>query len=184
MSRPSQVIVLVEDRRQQTFVRRYLERSNYRTDQIRFEPLPAGRGSGEQWVREQYARNVDAYRARAARAATALVVVIDADTAPMGRRVEQLDESAPRRPEERISHLIPRRNIETWVLCLNGRRPDGNPVNEDEDYKAHEDARDIDQQIKPAAETFFNWSRPGTLVPAHCLDSLQRAIREIRRLEP
>jgi hypothetical protein len=44
MSRASQVIVLSEDHRQQTFIRHYLERAGYRSDQIRPQPLPAGKG--------------------------------------------------------------------------------------------------------------------------------------------
>ena len=175
MSKPSQVIVLTEDRRQQTFVRRYLERANYSYHQIQLEPLPAGRGSGEQWVRQRYAKNVEAYRARAARAATALVVVIDADTRTVSHRIGQLRESAVRGTDEKISHLIPKRNIETWILCLRG-----NAVDEETDYH---DEQGIEDQIKPAAETFFDWSRPNAGLSAHCVESLRLAIPEIQRLE-
>jgi hypothetical protein len=79
MGRPSQVVVLVEDERQQRFVRRYLYRVGYSTHDIRFDPLPAGRGSGAQWVLNRYTEAVMAYRSRSARAMTALVVAIDAD---------------------------------------------------------------------------------------------------------
>lgn len=52
MSRASQVIVLAEDAMHQRFVLRYLERLGHSNHDVRFEPLPAGRGCGEQWVRE------------------------------------------------------------------------------------------------------------------------------------
>ncbi len=80
MARVSQVIVLVEDERQQRFVRSYLQQLNFTPHDIRLEPLSSGRGSGEAWVRMQYAPAVKAYRARSARAQTSLVVAIDADT--------------------------------------------------------------------------------------------------------
>ena len=64
MGRASQVIVLAEDQRHQRFVRRYVERLGYTIHDVRFESLPAGRGCGEQWVREHYTAAVKAYRWR------------------------------------------------------------------------------------------------------------------------
>src|ERR1035441_5122630 len=46
MRRTSQVVVLVEDKRQQRFVRRYLYRLGYTRHDIQFEPVPGGEGSG------------------------------------------------------------------------------------------------------------------------------------------
>lgn len=51
MTRPSLVIVLVEDKRQQQLIFRYLRRIGLEPHAIRFL-LPSG-GSGEQWVRER-----------------------------------------------------------------------------------------------------------------------------------
>jgi hypothetical protein len=173
--------VLAEDRRQQTFARRYLEQINYFPRQIQLEPLPGNRGSGEQWVRMRYAKNVEAYRSRAARAETALVVVIDADTGPMSRRIEQLHEIITEagfyalRANEKIIHLIPKRNIETWILCLNGHN-----VNETDD---HRHADDIESQIKPAVVEFFKWSRPHAVAPNQCVPSLSAGIDEVRKIE-
>jgi hypothetical protein len=181
MSKASQVIVLTEDRRQQTFVRQYLKRLGYRGDQIRTDDLPAGEGSGELFVRQRYAKNVDAYRSRAARAATALIVVIDADTADVTRRVAQLTNALEnanlplRTVEEKIAHLIPKRNIETWILCLNGRM-----VDEESDYSRE---RDVDPQIAPAAIAFFEGNRTNLQPPDHWVDSLRLAIPEAVRLE-
>lgn len=178
MSKASQIIVLAEDRRQQTFVKRHLERAGYRTDQIRPEPLPAGKGSGELWVRQRYAKNVAAYRTRASRAATALVIAIDADVEDVARRAAQLARTledahmTERAPDEAIAHFIPKRNIETWILCLVG----GN-VDEESDYSEH----DIHHQIEPAAVAFFEGSRALEL-PAHWVDSLRAAAPEARRL--
>jgi hypothetical protein len=183
MSKASQIIVLTEDRRQQTFVLRFLERAGYRSDQIRPQPLPAGKGSGEQWVRQRYADNVAAYRIRAARAATALIIAIDADTNEITHRVNQLAQALEeanlpiRTAAEQIVHLIPKRNIETWVLCLNGGETDENT-----DYKNRTGSH-TDTQIKPAAIAFFEGSRSRSEPPAHWVNSLRSAVLEARRLD-
>jgi hypothetical protein len=109
------------------------------------------------------------------------VVAIDADTRDITRRARQLEESlasegrSPRAPEERIAHLIPRRNIETWILNLNG-----NPVDEETDFHH---APGVDDLIDSAAQTLFEWTRPNAAIPAFCVPSLRFAIPEIRRLE-
>jgi hypothetical protein len=106
--------------------------------------------------------------------------VIDADTHEVSHRLQQLQAVLD---GERIAHLIPKRNIETWVLCLNDRQPNGQPVNEDEDYKHHNETRNIDELIKPAAAAFFAWTRPNAVTPAYCVPSLRSAIPEVRRIE-
>ena len=124
---------------------------------------------------------VVAYRERAARAETSLIVVIDADAEETGRRTRQLEESLkskglPRRnPEERIVHLIPKRNIETWIVNLNGRQVD-------EEYDHRHDAG-IDDLIDSAAQTLFEWTRPNAQIPPHSVPSLRVAIPELQRLE-
>ena len=75
--KPAQVIVLREDKQQEVFVRRFMKpRTNH---PIRVLLAPDGEGAGEQFVREQYPRQLRALRAATVNAV--LVVVIDADTA-------------------------------------------------------------------------------------------------------
>jgi hypothetical protein len=181
VARISQVVVLAEDRRHQRFIRCYLKRLYGETLTPRFVGLPSGRGSGEQWVREHYALEVQAYRSRSARASTALIVLIDSDLGDLDGRVRQLRDALlqahfqPRADAEKIVHLIPKRNIETWVLCLGGRA-----VDEQDDYRREEG---IDAEIPAASRTFFEWSRLRSSVPAHCVPSLHAAFPEARRLE-
>lgn len=181
MGRASQIIVLAEDVRHQRFVYRYLKQLRYSDHDIRFEPLPSGRGCGEQWVRERYSSAVRAYRARSVRAKTALVVVIDADTDGPERRLRQFDAALlqadlpPRGPNESIAHLIPKRSIETWIVCLVGL-----PVDEYTDYR-HESG--IDLHIPSAAALLFSWARGNSQPPANCVPSLLSAIPEVRRLD-
>lgn len=168
-NRISQIIVLAEDRRHQNFVVRYLQARNY-DGEVRREPLPSGRGCGEQWVRENYARAVGAYRARSNKAKTALIVVIDADKGEVQDRARQPRQGQPRQGDEAIAHFIPRRHIEMWVLCLTGEG-----VDEFTDYHG----RDVDGFISDAARTFHDWTRQA---PASCLPSLSAGIEEARRL--
>ena len=181
MTKPSQVTVLAEDQRHQQFARRYLERLNYSRREIVMDALPAGKGAGEKWVRQRYARLVAAYRARVARAGTALVVMIDADTSEVSHRLRQLQDALaqanvkPRSENEKIAHLVPKRSIETWILLLTGT-----DVNEDTSYR---NAPDVDDRVKAAALKLFEWSRRNAVLPEHCLPSLRVAIPEIKRLE-
>ena len=181
MSKASLVIVLAEDERHQRFVRHYLGRLGYERHDLRFEALPSGRGSGEQWVRERYGPAVEVYRERVVRAKTALIVVIDADIAAVTDRLQQFKKSLedrglnPRADREAIVHLIPKRHVETWVLCLNGQA-----VDEETDYSRN---ADVEHFIQPAALEFFAWTREGAAVPPHCIPSLKAAIPEMQRLE-
>jgi hypothetical protein len=75
----------------------------------------------------------------------------------------------------RIAHLIPRRNIETWVLCLHDRT-----VDEETDYRKDPA---IDELVNPAGQKFFALSRPNASLPPKCVPSLNDAMPEIRRIE-
>jgi len=174
------VIVLGEDERHQRFIRRYLHRLGYESRDIRAVTAPSGRGSAEQWVRQQYSAEVREYRRRSARKAFALIVAIDADVDDVDRRTRQLRVAleqaglTARAADESIVHLIPKRNVETWILCLSGRQ-----VDEATDYKRDEN---VDRLIKPAALTFFEWSRLNFVTPPHSVPSLSVAVPEVRRL--
>lgn len=182
MSSPSQVIVLAEDRRQQNFVSHFLKELDYSSRDIRKSPLPASRGSGEQWVREHYAQEVAACRARAGgrRAATALIVVVDADTTSIEERRKRFMDSlvaageAPIRPQDVVVHFIPKRNRETWITFLNGAQ-----ANEEDNYKP----RVCEDDIRPAALRFHEVTRPNAQHPPGAPPSLSAAIPEARRIE-
>lgn len=179
MSKPSLVVLLVEDDRHKMLLNRYLLEFGLNYHQIRTEPFPAGRGSAEQWVRNEFARQVAAYRRRQAK--SALVVAIDADNHTVAQRIAQLDHALEEQhkpaitDEEQIARLVPKRNIETWILCLNLHT-----VNEETDYKNGN--HDWTSLTPPAAKTLCDWTRPNAVLPSGCIDSLRYGIGELKRL--
>lgn len=181
MPDPSRVIALVEDERHEMLVRRYLRRCGMEPRQIRFERSPSGKGSAEQWVRTRFPKEVSAYRRRAATAATALIIMIDADAHTVQDRLTQLaqilveSEIPPIGNGEEVVRLIPKRNVETWIVCL-----EGTVVNEEMDYKHAKE--DWNKVIPIISETLFRWTRPNFEVPGHCIDSLRRGLSELKRL--
>ena len=182
MAEPSLVIVLVEDKRQQQLIFRYLRRIGLETHAMRF--LLPSPGSGEQWVRERLPIELREYRRRNARAETKLIAIVDADKSTVQERLAQLDHKLRedgveliRMEAEQVARLVPKRNIETWILCLNG-----NAVEEGEtDYKRTRN--DWDTLMKPAATTLHEWSRAGARIPEHCVPSLRHGVGELRRLD-
>ena len=180
VAKPSQVILLVEDSRHKQFIFGYLRRLGFGTHAMRIEKSPSGEGSAEQWVRERFAIEVEACRGR--QAETRLIVLIDADTHTVRERIAQLDKGlrdagATLIPDEtkEIARLVPKRNIETWILCLNDVE-----VNEDTDYKRTRD--DWTELVRPAVSTLYVWTRPRAAVPPSCVESLQIGIGELRKL--
>lgn len=122
-----QVVLLCEDQAQETFVRRFLRKRRFKPGEIRTLPLPAGSQSGEQWVRSRYPEELKAIRSRGN---AYLVVVTDADRHTTAQRKNELDQECdrrgvnPRRADEPVLVLVPRRNIETWFEYVDGQEVD------------------------------------------------------------
>jgi hypothetical protein len=106
------------------------------------------------------------------------MVLIDADLESVDKRLRQLDEQLQqsardrRTDDDRIAILVPRRNIETWIAALLGML-----VDEEQDYKVQGGC----DRVREASQTFFDRTRPKQ--PNLPLDSLRRAVPEIRRIE-
>jgi hypothetical protein len=179
--RVANMILLVEDINQENLLRRYLQRLGHDNRNMRPLKVPPGRGSGEQFVHVRYASEVRAIRAQLTRTKACLIAVIDADTESIDDRRQQLEralldaDEPPRNPLEPILNLIPKRNVETWILCLNAVA-----VDEVKDYR--HDPRVDAQSIKQAASTLFSWTRPNFEPPNICAPSLQACLPEFRRV--
>jgi hypothetical protein len=182
MSDPSSVILLLEDVQHRQFVYRYLIECRVEAHVIRTQLSPSGKGSAENWVRKQFVKEVCAYRSRKAHAQTQLIVVIDADTHTVRERLRQLNEELKKsgKPpvdvkKEKIARLVPKRNIETWILCLNGET-----VEELKDYS--KTGNDWSARIPQAAKTLTKWTAPNAVPPKTCIDSLRHGVNELRNL--
>ncbi|MFH1732604.1 MAG: hypothetical protein ABIF82_13280 [Planctomycetota bacterium] len=136
-------------------------------------------------MRGRYPRFLEAHRSRAARAATALIVVIDADTRTVQNRQRQLDRACEeadniqaRQPHDAVAHIIPKRNIETWLTYL-----DGENVNEDDDYSGRRSFRRQESAchslVDKLAEQCKNHEDPGDRPAA-----LTTACEEFDRIRP
>ena len=178
--RIARIILLVEDVNQENLLRHCLKRLGQENRNIRVEKLRRG-GSGEQFVREGYAVQVRALRSQSTRTKACLIAMIDADTGSTAERRRRLDRAledagvAPRDQSDPILNLVARRNVETWILCLNLEE-----VNEEEDYKR--DPRIDAAGIKRAANRLFLWTRPNAELPDSCVPSLRESIPEFMRL--
>ncbi|MEZ4664727.1 MAG: hypothetical protein R2911_44915, partial [Caldilineaceae bacterium] len=92
-----------------------------------------GKGSGEQFVRQQLIAEVREHRSkRNFQKGRALVVLIDADTLSVQERLQQLNSALEQeglgkiKPDEKIAIFIPKRNIETWIRYANNHTADEN----------------------------------------------------------
>jgi hypothetical protein len=173
-------VILVEDKQQLVFVTRLLQKLGYEKHKLRLLPLPAGQGSAEQYVREHYAQEVQELRRRAGQLQLAFVVVLDADTGSVEEHQRQLAVQLqaaglqPRAADERIVHLIPRRNIETWIAYLLGQE-----VNEADEY---ERLTGRERECQPAVDRLVELYRSNQPPPDGCPSSLVTALGELRRL--
>jgi hypothetical protein len=149
MSRSVNIVILCEDRQHDAFVRRFLELAGKGLRIQRVEVSPKGRGSGEQFVRERFVKELTYYRTRKHRVTQALIVVIDADRQEVAARIEQLEKAAAkggqerRQGDEQVAFFISARNIETWLAYL-----DGQTVNEDDTYPRLNRERDCKRHVK------------------------------------
>lgn len=120
------LVILCEDSQHEAFIRRFLKGMGWNTRELRVEKSPSAGGAAEQWVRERFPDELTIYRQRRKRAASALIVMIDADRKKVEDRISEvrsecLSRQIPFREDgEAVGIAIPKRNIETWIHHLNG----------------------------------------------------------------
>ena len=173
----AKIVLLCEDRQTDSFVRRFLRGRNFDWRDIETVRFPNGEGSGEQWVRTCYPKELKAIRSRSG---AYLVVVIDADRHSVEDRHSQLDracadEGVPERTlDDRAIVIVPRRNIETWLAWL---KDPTEAIDEGETYprlgshESHELANRLHRMCHEEQKL------PDTAPP-----SLKRSCEEYRRL--
>jgi hypothetical protein len=175
-----QVVILAEDLQHSVFLERFLKA--IRKDlgrRIRTVSFPAGRSSGEQFVRKNYPAELLSYRNKATRLAIKLFVVTDADVLSVDQRRQQLsapliDAGIPLPADgESVAILIPRRNIETWIYYL-----DGQNVDETTTYRKLV----CEGECRPAVDRLAGLYRMGWTLPDDCPDSLRQSVEELKRV--
>jgi len=179
--RIANIILLIEDRNQENLLRHYLQALGQTNRNMRVLRVQNGQGSGEQFVREGYASEVRALRSQLTRTRACLVAMIDADTGSVHDRRQQLEralrdaDEPARLPTEPILNLIPKRSVETWILCLNSEA-----VDEETNYR--HDQRVDAHSIRQAADNLFSGTRPNQVFSETCVSSLQDCRNEFRRV--
>ena len=174
-----EVVILCEDRQQEVFIRRFLQRRGRERGQFRALISPAGRGSGEQWVRERFPRELKAHRSQRARRANWLLVATDADARTVEERLHSFakvcqDADVPfRGGQEKVLFIVPRRNIETWFAYLRGQT-----VNESDTCPRHECENDCRHEV----ERLDEMCRRQRLEPVPPPPSLATPCDEFRRI--
>lgn len=179
MGKASQIIVLCEDKAHDVFVRRFL-RTGWRIKQrmIRVPPYPNGLGSGKQFVRDNVAKEVKAYRSR--QASTVLIIVIDADEKEVAniqdsfdKEIEDHTKKKGRGEKEQIAYVIPKWHIQTWLAYLDGQDVDETDKTKYKNAfgaKSRRDTKKVHQLVDDLAEKCKNrtelQSPPESLVMA------------------
>lgn len=153
-TRRVKIVLLCEDSQHEAFIRRFLKGMGCNTRELRVEKSPSGRGAADQYVRNRFPKELEAYRHR--RAMSALIAMIDADGNEVQGRISELKQECQsegvlfRGPDEAVAIAVPKRNIETWIHYLNGEQ-----VNETDKYLKLGRARDC----KPAVRKLLQLCR-------------------------
>jgi hypothetical protein len=147
------------------------------------------RGSAFTFVVNSFPAQVNAYRLAKARIHTWLIAVVDADTGTVAQRIGEMNRGltqaqeprvrAMRVQDETIARLVPRRNIETWILALNSTT-----VNETKNYKKtiKKTNEKWSALIPTAAETFYILTKTNAELPEGLIESLHHGVDEMRRV--
>lgn len=156
MTRPARMTILCEDIQQACFVRRFLTKRGWTRHDLHEEIHPPGAGSAVQGVQQRFPRELRAYRSQCNHLHCGLIAIIDADNADVADRVRAFDTAChdqgvpPRRPDERVLFVIPKRRIETWLAFLRGETVDetASYPRYDRESRCHPDADRLDEQCR------------------------------------
>lgn len=180
MSNSKEVTILCEGRQDEVFIRRFLNECGINRHRIRVVPYPKGKGAGEQHIREQYPTEVKAHRSRAAyQKSLYLIVMTDADTKTVTKRQRELEDALSvagqdrRKATERIALFVPKRNVETWIHYLMGKK-----VNETDAYPKLTAEGDCETSVKRVA------AKSEYRLTADAPPSLRLACGELTRIFP
>ena len=180
MSHRAELILLCEDQQHAEFMTRFFVELGWNKRKLRTKRAPPGKGSGENFVRVSFPKELAGYRSRRNRVQCRLAVMIDGDNAGVESRIRQLDEECskqgvdPRTDEDMVAIFVPTWRVETWLAY-----PVGKEVDEScRGYPQLPRARDCGTHARELAE--FCRSRR---LPPQAPPSLSQACKEFGRLQ-
>jgi hypothetical protein len=183
-NRVSQIVLLCEDDEHRRLAVTYMNRCGINTSRVVVERVASRlqQGGNVGWVLDEFPRQMHACRQRhKAKANTLLIVMVDADMLEVAARRHQLNERLALAGYDGLSVndpvalLIPRRHVETWIRALLGEG-----VTEEDDCKAKN--RPTRDEVRQAADTAYQWSRPNANAGPTCVPSLALALPEWRKI--
>jgi len=172
--RKATLAIICEDTQQECFARRFLYGMGWNHRQLRVVKSPSGRGSGDKWVKEKYARELSNYRQSHVK--YAFLTIVDGDTFGVQGRIQQFDnkcielEIPVRTPSDKAAMIVPTRNIETWIRFLEGNRVD--------EISSYPKLR-FESDCQAAVDTLLSYCK-GSGLPLEAPDSLNSACVEFR----
>ncbi|HLX65190.1 MAG TPA: hypothetical protein VKX17_28235 [Planctomycetota bacterium] len=178
------ITLLYEDVQHRSFASRFLKERKFDTRKLREVAIKPGKGSAEQFVREQFIKELKWFRARSSRAATCLIVIADADKLTVQDRLdwfEKICRDEPiqfRTPTEKFAFIIPKRNIETWLAYLRGEEVVELAADDQDKYPKY---KKEESRCQPQVEKLAAMCRRGKL-EGNPPPSLQSACAEFQRL--
>ena len=195
MSDGVQWILLGEDKQAVTFLRRLVVSMGTNARRVIELPVAATTtgACGSQYVVARYAQELPAFRSKAARTNTKLLVHIDADDRTVLQRHRELAQACadaglpPRGPNEAIALLIPKRNLETWIAALDPtqleaqRGADATQPLEERVFRHLSEESGCSGAVEALARHLKSRA-PAPLIPD--LPSLDEAVVELRRVWP
>jgi hypothetical protein len=179
MNTNAQVIILCEDTVHYHFARKYFQLLGFKKIRGDFNPKGRSVGSGAEYVKNNYEKEVKAFHSKVSYLDYILVVIIDDDTKDNARYLYQKHKPLP---HETILIFSPIRNIESWFHYINT-----NDVSvEMPDEKGHikDYAPQYKKKSKPTdfAKTLKNEICINGL-PDNAPSSLHHACNELNRLK-
>jgi hypothetical protein len=179
--RVSETIILCEDDTHCRLVKAYMKECGLNTIEPTCRTKIASRmvqGGNVKWVLNQFPIELAAVRARNTRARTLLIVVADADEGNVADRIAEFHRASPITGDDSLVLLIPRRNMETWILFA---VTPSNIVNEEDDYKKSN--KSFDKSLfRAAAKQIHGWAHDIPVLTLDNVPSLVASLHEWRRI--
>lgn len=174
----SQVFILCEDTVHYHFARKYFELLGFKKIRGIYNPRGRSIGSGAEFVKARYEKEVKAFRSKTTYLDYVLVVIIDDDTKDNAKNLSQKYTPSP---NEAILIFSPIRNIESWFYYIDT----GDFHAEDKDNQGK--VTDYKNQYKGSKPTEFAKRLKNEIcsngLPQNAPSSLYQACNEINRLK-